>query len=241
MPPLGLLRRWDPAGGNPCSRGRSETVRKEGWRRNALNKEDALVSLHASTHTVLYTRGEEHADHGHLSAKLPSYRCTGGALEVPLAAPAQPKVAHHHHIAQQAWREGWGGHRCGSTYPHLRLNWRTEKKRFHAKGWDRERLRSPMRSWQPHYPWSRSPANWSPRATAALQPQQIRLSKKKRWTEVNDMPEAYFCIWLLCDSRRAQGCWCRPRRFRAAIPCNACSREELIYTVRWVYQHPNVL
>jgi len=29
--------------------------------------------------------------------------------------------------------------------------------------------------------------------------------------------------------------------FRAAIPCDASSTEELIYTVRWVYQHPNGL
>lgn len=224
---------------------RQEWNGKEEWERNALNKEDASVSLHARTHAVLYTRGKEHTGHDHLSAKSPSYRCTGGALEVPLAAPAQAEVAHHHHTARQAWWAGWEGHQGGSTFPHLRLNWRKEEKRFHAKDWreerHRERLRSPTRSCQPHHPWSCSPANWAPRATAALQPQQIRLSNKKRWMEVNDKPEAYFCIWLLCDSFWAQACWCRPRCFRAAIPCNACSREELIYTVRWVYRHPNVL
>ena len=197
-------------------------------------------------HTLSFTREERSTLV--VTTFQPSFqvnRCTGGAPEVPLAVPAQPKVAHHHHAGQQAWWEGWEGHRGGSTFPHLRLNWRKEEKRSHAKGWheewDRERFRSPTRSCQPHHPWSRSPANWAPRATAALQPQQMRLSNKKRWTEVNDKPEAYFSIWLLCDSCRVQAHWCRPRRLRAAIPCDACSREELIYTVRWVYQHPNVL
>lgn len=50
--------------------------------------------MHTSTHIVLYMTGEKRAGHDHLSATFPSYRQTEGALEIPLATPAQPKVAH---------------------------------------------------------------------------------------------------------------------------------------------------
>lgn len=48
------------------------------------------------------------------------------------------------------------------------------------------------------------------------------------------------CIsaWLLGDP--VERCWCRACCCGAAVPCNACSREELIYAVRWEHQHPHV-
>lgn len=64
-----------------------------------------MVSLHTSTCTALDMTGEKRAGHDHLSAIVPSYRQTEGALEVPLATPPT-QGGPPGHTAQQVWWEG---------------------------------------------------------------------------------------------------------------------------------------